>query len=76
MLSSTSGVDPWVFISSEGNKRTANYHCLAENERLKSSHVKLIKGGHNMRAKLLQSCLTPCHPTDCSPSSSCVHGIE
>ena len=26
-------------------------------------------------AKLLQSCLTPCDPMDCSPPGSSVHGI-
>lgn len=38
------GADLWVFILSEGNERTANEPCLAENERLKLSLVKLIKG--------------------------------
>ena len=28
-----------------------------------------------MHVKSLQSCLTPCDPTDCSPPGSSVHGI-
>ena len=28
-----------------------------------------------MHAELLQSCLTPCEPVDCSPPGSSVHGI-
>ena len=56
----------WIYV----------YVCLSPFAvHLKTSQCYLLISYAWMHAKLLQSCLTLCDPTDCSPPGSSVHGI-
>ena len=60
-------------------KEVINMYIYGQLHRLNGHEFEQTSGNRYvyacMCANLIQSCLTPCGPVDCSPPGSCVHGI-